>query len=190
MLHAAFTTALPVLKCPTTRNDDLAVWPSISRSRSTMIRTPTLCTRPALNEGRIFAPKHGTQFETNQAVKDAPSLLGVDQVCVHRSWRLDGLQNGGLRDFRKHDSLGLGRLQIERFHQVPADRLSFAVLIRREPHGLGFLRQSLELCHHLFRRGTHLVFGGEVVVNVNAVVAFGKVSMCPIEDFTTKSFPR
>ena len=61
--HVAFTTALPVSKCPTTRNVDLAVWPSISRSRSTMMRTPTLWTRPALSEGRIL--RHNTGLSSN-----------------------------------------------------------------------------------------------------------------------------
>ena len=61
--HVAFTTALPVSKCPTTRNVDLAVWASISRSRSTTMRTPTLCTRPALREGRIF--RHNTGLNSN-----------------------------------------------------------------------------------------------------------------------------
>ena len=57
--HVALTTALPVSKCPTTRKVDFAVWASISRSRSTMMRTPTLCTRPALNDGRIFRQSTG-----------------------------------------------------------------------------------------------------------------------------------
>ena len=55
--------SLPVVKCPTTRNVDLAVWASISRSRSTTMRTPTLCTRPALREGRIF--RHNTGLNSN-----------------------------------------------------------------------------------------------------------------------------
>ena len=100
--------------------------------------------------GPDFAPQHRAQVESHEAVQNAARLLGVHQINVHLTWRFNGLQNGGLGDLRKHDALGLLGLQSQRLHEVPADGLSFPVLIRREPHCLRLFCQRFELSHNLF----------------------------------------
>jgi len=45
---------------------------------------------------------------------------------------------------------------------VPADGLSFTVLIRREPHHRGFPRQGFQLGPHLFAPGADPVLRGEI----------------------------
>ena len=135
---------------------------------------------PACTEfGPDLAPQHRAEVKSHEAVQDASGLLGVHQIDVHLTRRFDRLQDGGLGDLGKHDALGLLGLQSERLHEVPADGLSFTVLIRREPHHLGFLRQGFQLGHHLFARGADLVLGGEIVLDVDAFVALGQVPDVP-----------
>ena len=69
LLQVALTADLPVPKWPTTRKVDSAVWASISRSRSTMMRTPTLCTRPALSLGLTLRHKTGLRSNPTRRSK-------------------------------------------------------------------------------------------------------------------------
>ena len=59
---------------------------------------------------------------------------------------------------------------------MPADGLSLSVLICGEPYSFGLLGQGLQFRDDFFRGRTHDVLGGKVIVDVNAVIAFGEVS--------------
>ena len=54
----------------------------ISRSRSTMMRTATDCTRPADSPRRTFSQSSGADLVADQPVEDAARLLRVDAVAV------------------------------------------------------------------------------------------------------------
>ena len=138
--------------------------------------------------GANLSPQHRAQFKSHQAVQNPTCLLRIHEVGVDGARRLNGLQNGGLGDLREHDPFGLLRLEAEGFHQVPTDGLSFAVLIRREPHGVGFLGEGFEFGHHLLGGRADFVLGGEVVVDVHAVVALGKVADVTHGGFDDKVF--
>ena len=67
-----------------------------SRSRSTISRVATDCTRPADNRGMTFFHSTGRDLVAVQTIKDAPGLLGVDQILVKITGVGDRLGNGCL----------------------------------------------------------------------------------------------
>ena len=66
------------------------------------------------------------------------------------------------------DPAGLGRVQAQRFGQMPGDGFSLAVLIGREPHGLGRGGEFLEVGHDLLLVGRNDIFGLEPVFHIHA----------------------
>ena len=139
--------------------------------------------------GPDLLPKNGAQFKPYQAVQDASGLLGVDQISVHRSRGLNGLEDGGFCDLREHNAFGLISSQSKGLHQVPADGLSLSVLIRRQPNHFSLLGQFLEFRHHLGARRTDDVFGGKIVFNVHTLIAFGEVADVAHGRFDHKVLP-
>ena len=114
-----------------------------SRSRSTISRTATLCTRPAESFGRTLRHKSGRDLVAVQAVEDAAGFLGADQAVVDVAGRLDRLLDRVLGDLVEHQAVDR-HLRLEQLEQVPADGLSLAVFVRREVQRVGLLELVLE----------------------------------------------
>ena len=95
----------------------------------------------ACRERRLdLLPQYGRELEAHDAVEYAACLLGVDQIHVYGSRRLDGVQYGGLGDLVEDDTLGLVYGQVENLGQMPRYGLSLAVLIGCQPYGIDTLR--------------------------------------------------
>ena len=115
-----------------------------------------------------LAPQDGGQFEAYQAVQHTARLLRVDEVLVDVTGILDGLQDGRLGDFMEHDAPRLRGIEGQGFGQVPGNGFSFAVLIGREPHGLGAGGEFLQFGNDLLLVGRYYIFGLESMLHVNA----------------------
>ena len=59
-----------------------------SRSRSTIIRTATLCTRPAESFGPHLAPQQRRHFVAVEPIENAARFLGPHQAVVDIARRL------------------------------------------------------------------------------------------------------
>ena len=120
-------------------------------------------------------PQHGRELEADQTIQYATSLLGIDQIHVHRARRLDGLQDGLLRNLVEDDSLRLINRETQHFGQVPCDGLSFAVFIGSQPDGLVF-GQLCEFGYHLAFVGGNLIYGGKTTINFDTQSLLGQIA--------------
>ena len=104
---------------------------SRSSSRSTINRTATLCTRPALSPVCTFFHSTGDKRVAVQAIENAAALLRPHQILVDVVRVVHGLANGLLGDLVKDDPLDR-HLRLENLLQVPADRLALAIRVGRQ----------------------------------------------------------
>ena len=93
---------------------------------------------------RDLLPQHGADFVAVQAVEDAAGLLSVDQRVVQIAWILGGSADRRLGDLVEHHALDRDA-RLERFEQVPGDRLALAVTVRRQIELVDALEQVLQL---------------------------------------------
>ena len=114
----------------------------MSRSRSTIRRSATDCTRPAdLRAGKL-APQDRRQREPDQIIERAPRPVGVDQVHIELARILHRLGHRGIGDGVEGHPLDLGRerlLGAQHLLDVPADRLALAVGVGRQDQRIGLL---------------------------------------------------
>ena len=103
-----------------------------ARSRSTTRRVATDCTRPADSPDSTFFHRTGRDLEAEQSVHQAASLLRVDEVLVEVAGVGRGLVDRVAGDLVEHHPADR-HLRLEHLAQVPGDRLTLAVLVRREP---------------------------------------------------------
>ena len=115
-----------------------------------------------------LAPQDGGEFEAYQAVQHAARLLRVDKVSVDVAGMLDRIQDGRLGDFMEHDPPRLRGVEGQGFGQVPGNGFSFAVLIGREPHGLGAGGEFLQFGNDLLLVGRYYIFGLESMFHIHA----------------------
>ena len=120
-------------------------------------------------------PQHGRELKAYQTVQHTAGLLGIDQVHIDRTGRLDRLQNSLLGNFVEDDTLRLLNGETQHFGQVPCDGLSFAVFIGSQPHGLA-LGQFGQLADNLFLVGRNLVDGGKPLAYVDTQVFLRQVA--------------
>ena len=125
--------------------------------------------------GLQLAPQHGREGEADDAVEHAAGLLGVDEVEVDVAWLLDGVEDGGLRDFVEDDAPGVLDWQAEHLGQVPRDGFSFAVFIACEPDGVGLLGGCAQGADEFGLLGGYFVLGLEVL-EIDAEVVFLQVA--------------
>ena len=118
--------------------------------------------------GLDHPPQDGGELEAHEPVQHAARLLRVHEVPVDVAGMLDRVEDGRFRDLVEDDPAGLRRVQAQRFGQVPGDGLSLAVLIGREPHGLGRGGEFLEVGHDLLLVGRNDIFGLEPMFHIHA----------------------
>jgi hypothetical protein len=78
-----------------------------------------------------FFPEDGGEFKTHQTVKNAPGLLGVDEIDIYVPGIFDGIENCIFCYFIENNTPGLCIVQLENLSEVPGNGFSFAVFIRR-----------------------------------------------------------
>ena len=84
----------------------------ISRSRSTIRRSATVCTRPAERPRRTLSHKQRRNLVANQAVEHAAGLLRVDQVLIDIARMFKSFLHGALGDFIEGHALDARRVAI------------------------------------------------------------------------------
>ena len=112
-------------------------------------------------------PQHGRDLVSVETVEDAAGLLGVDEVGVQLAGVLGGGEDGGLGDLVEHHALD-GDLGLEHLEEMPGDRLTLAVGVRREQELIHPRELLLELGDLLLLVGADHVDGLEVVLRVHA----------------------
>ena len=106
-------------------------------------------------------PQQRADLIADDAVEDAPRLLGIDAIDVDLVRVLEGLLDLGLGDGVKDDAAGLFVGDVQRLLEVPGDGFSFAVQVGREVDAIGFLRQRAELADDLIPGRQDLILGLE-----------------------------
>ena len=124
--------------------------------------------------GPDLLPEDRGEFVAHEAVQHPAGLLGHHEGHVDLAGIVDGAEDGLLGDLAEDDALGLGLGQAERLLQVPADGLSLAVLIRREPDDLGRLGEFLQFTEAPLVGG-HFIGGHEPVLDVDGELSPGQV---------------
>ncbi len=100
---------------------------SISRSRSTIRRRATDCTRPALLAPGSLRQPHRRQGETEQVIERTASEVSVNQRLIELAWA-----SHRLGVLKVTPSTRARFCASSRFEHVPADRLTFAVRVSRQ----------------------------------------------------------
>ena len=91
-------------------------------------------------------PEHRRRLVADQAVEDAPRLLGVDFPLIDIEGVGQRFRDRVLRDFVEQDAADLavaGPVQLRR--HVPGDRLPFAVGVGRQEHPVREFGRLLDL---------------------------------------------
>ena len=84
-------------------------------------------------------PQHRGHLVAVETVEDAAGLGGVDEPVVDPAGVVDGVVDGGLGDLVEHHPLHR-HLRLQVLEQVPADRLTLAVLVGGEVELAGVLQ--------------------------------------------------
>ena len=121
----------------------------ISRSRSQIRRTATDWTRPGRQTPADLLPEEGADLVADQAVEDAPRLLGVDPLLVDPPGLLERGLDRLLGDLVEEDAVDLVRRELELLGDVPADRLALPVGVGGDVERLGLLARLLQLVQRL-----------------------------------------
>ena len=131
---------------------------SLSASRSTMIRSATVWTRPPRAPPDLL-PEEVGDLVADEPVDDAARLLRGDAVRVDLAGARDRLLDGALRDLVELGAVEarLGRRGPQQLLEVPADRLPLAVGVGGEEDLVGGLRVLLQVGDRLLLAGKDLV---------------------------------
>ena len=109
---------------------------AISSSRSQIMRSAGLCTRPADRPGADLFPQQRREIEPHQEIERPPRLLRVHQIDRQLARLRHRLAHRVLGDLVEHDPLHLLALQrplrLQQFVQVPGYGFALAVRVGRE----------------------------------------------------------
>ena len=117
--------------------------------------------------GLHFLPEQRRERVAIETIENAPALLRSHEVLVHVGRILERVLDGLFRDLVKHDAPDRD-LWLEDFFEVPADRLAFAVRVRREQQLGGVLDGRLQMRDLLSFVRRDDVVGREVLFHVDA----------------------
>ena len=95
-------------------------------------------------------------------------MLGINAVYVQLARLFKGLLYGFLCDLIKHHAVVTACIATNRFLQMPGNRLSLAIEIRREIDGIAVLSNLAQVTHYLFFTGQNLVLRGPAIVGIDA----------------------
>ena len=123
---------------------------------------------PGGEPARHLRPQQRRQLEAHHAVEEAPRLLGIDAVLVHRGGVGERLLDGALGDFVEDDALVALRRTAEHFRQMPGNRLAFAVQVGGEVDAVGAGGQGAQVAHHLLLARNDLVVRLPAVLRIHA----------------------
>ena len=112
----------------------------------------------------------------DEPVEDAPRLLGVHQIDVDLAGMLESRADGRFRDLVEHDAADGLLPRLNRLAQVPRDGLALTVGVGRQIQCVGFLHRLVELFDQGLLILGHDVLRLEVVLDVDAERALGKVA--------------
>ena len=117
--------------------------------------------------GHHLLPEDGRDLVPVEAVEDAPRLLCVDEPVVDRPRLVERAHDRVLRDLVEDHALD-GHLRLQHLHEMPGDRLAFAILVRREEELVGVRESLLQVGDDLLLSGIDDVVRLEAVVDVDA----------------------
>ena len=116
---------------------------------------------------RDLLPQNRRDLIAIQPIEDAPGFLRVDQALVDHAGVLERSPDRLARDLVK-DHAADGHLRLQHLDEVPRDRLTLAVLVRREQELVGVLQVLLQLGDDLLLLGIDDVVRLEFLVDVDA----------------------
>ena len=131
-----------------------------------------------------LAPQQRRNLVADDAVEDAPGLLGVDPVDVDRHRVLERLLDLGLGDGVEDDAVGLGVGDAQGLFEMPGDGLAFAVQV-----GCQVDLGSLSLASFLsslttLLRLSRISYSGSKVLRSTPMPLDGRSRTCPMLAFT------
>ena len=141
---------------------------SISRSRSTISRSATDCTRPGAQAERELGPDQRRDVVADDAVEHAARALRVVKVLVEVARVVEPVLDALLGDLVELDALHLELRALELLGDVPGDRLALAIGVGGEQERVGLLGLGLELGQDLLLALDDLVGLLEALLDVDA----------------------
>ena len=114
-----------------------------------------------------LAPQQRAEFVAHQPIENAAGLLRVHQRHVDVAGMREGVADGRRRDLVKHHALRARPIDPGRFHQMPRDRLAFAIGVGRQVDRVGAIRQRGQFLHHFFLFIGHAILRREVMLDIH-----------------------
>ena len=122
-------------------------------------------------------PEQWTELVADQSIDHPSRLLGVDQVLVHWSQRVERLLDRAGRDLVQFDAPGI--LQMQHVRQMPGDRFAFAVRVRCQQDVRRAFGGGLQFLDRRFLSRNGDVLGLERVLDVDPQRALRQVTHMP-----------
>ena len=122
-------------------------------------------------------PEHRRGLVADQAVEDAPRLLGVDFPLIDIEGVGQGFGDRVLGDLVEQNAADLAvAVAVQLRRHMPGDRFTFAVGVGRQQHAIGRVGRLLDLGEGLRLFLNSDVLRREVIVDVDAQLALGQVA--------------
>src|SRR5208282_265200 len=130
---------------------------------------------PRADAALDLVPQQRTQLVADQPVEHAARLVRVEQVVIELRGIVDRRLDGSRRDFMEQHAAHVGLGLAEMIGDMPRDRLAFAVGVAGEVDVILALRGALDLADYLLFALDYDVVGREIVLDIDAQLAFGQV---------------
>ena len=133
------------------------------------MRNATDCTRPADTPRCTRLAEQRADLVAHQPVKDAPRLLGVDQLHVDFAGMAESLLHGIPGDFVEHHPFRrrCPVIPVGGGLKVPGNGLALPVGVCGEVNVFGVVPSGLELAYKVFLVLYHLIERGKIVLDVD-----------------------
>ena len=157
---------------------------AISSSRSQIMRSAGLCTRPADSPRRTFFHKQRGQVESDQIIERAARLLGVYQLEAEPARLADRRADSVARDLVEHHAVHFLAIEItarlEDLAQVPGNGLTFAIRIGGEIQRPRLRERAGDGVHVALVLLEYLVLHGVAVVRVDRAFLGHEIAHVPV----------
>ena len=136
--------------------------------------------------GQAFLDLHPEQradLVAHQPVEHAARLLGVDQLHIDRARLLNRALDRLFGNLVKFHAAGALRVDAQNRRQMPRNRFSLAVRVRRENDGLRALRFLADALKHFAAASDGDVLRLKIMLNVHAELGFGQIPHVALRRF-------
>ena len=127
-----------------------------------------------------LCPEERRNLITDHAVQNSSCLLRVNQIHVNAPRMPEGFGDSALCDLVEGHTADVLVRKVQRCHQMPGNRLSLAVRVRREINFICLFNPFPKVCEKFSLSADRYIFRLKIMFDVNAHLALGQISDMPL----------